>query len=309
MLTSKFDLSEDIARKIDIGQLVRLVEFLEGTLDYKLDIQFRTYMKACLAHKGIAKLELTKNTLFVYSTILTLLGPIGVLPAHYFQYVVRHIKEHESSLLDFLDVFYNRMLQSLYLMLRDSDLVLILRKYSLNRGKHAPLLIRSLSAFSGINSSQECLNAILHCTGVMLVSRPACSLHRLLSFFLRMPVVIEQFKLLKMPLEQCHKTLLAKQNSSMNVNFYVGHYAYLYQSMISIKISDLDVKNFRALMRQKKDKDSPLHTLLRAYLGDAIRHDLALEAKDEAKITQLSYIEPISLGFDMWCSTVLPSAQ
>lgn len=279
------------ARSIDTAQLVRLAE-LSGEA-----IHFRTYMKSCLNHKGIASIEKKHNKTLIRSTSLTLLGPLGVLPSHYMQYVIRHMREHETALLDFLDVLYNAMMQSLCLILKDSDLNLALTKFHLFEKE--PLLIKSLSALSGI--SRKTLASMLHCTGVMLASRPPCSLHRLLSFFLKMPVVIEQFRLLKLPLEESQKTLLSQQNSALSSSFYIGHHAYLYQSMISIKISDLDIKTFRTLMEQKKDKNSPLRTLLTAYLGDTIKHDIMLEAKEEAKPTQLFCSSPVALGFDMWC--------
>lgn len=303
MLTPKFEFAE--AKEIDIAQLIRLTEFLQEVSDLKLDFKFCTYMKSSLAHKGIAQLELElPNRYAVYSTVLTLLGPLGILPPYYRQHVIKHMKDHETTLMDFLEVFYNRMLQSLHLMLKGSDLILTLRKYALTAGRQVPLLIKCLSAFSGICHGKDTLSlsAILHCTGVMISSRPACSLHRLLSSFLRMPVVIEQFKLLKWPLESNQKTLLAKHNSVMNLSFYLGHHAYLHQNLVSIKILDLDLGTFRALMNQKKDLSSPLNTLLRAYLGKAIKCTLKLEAKEEAKPTQISCSHPAALGFDMWCS-------
>jgi type VI secretion system ImpH/TssG family protein len=289
MLTCNFAFSKNI----DIAQLVRLAA-LSGE-----ELHFRTYMKACLNHKGIASIEKKHNKTLVSSTILTLLGPLGILPSYYMQHVIKHMREHETTLLDFLDVFYNTMMQSLCLMLKNSDLNLALTRFHLFEKES--LLIKSLSAFAGI--CHKPLGAMLHCTGVMLTSRPPCSLHRLLSFFLEMPIRIEQFRLLKLPLEASQKTLLARKNSKLSNSFYIGHHAYLYQNMISIKISDLDIKTFRTLMEQKKDKNSPLRTLVKAYLGQTIRHDILLEAKEEAKPTQLSYKKPFALGFDMWCST------
>lgn len=306
MLTSNLNIDEGLARQLDITQLVRLVEFLKNVSGFEVDIKFCTYMRASLLHKGIARLEQTisEKTIHytLYTSVLTLLGPLGALPAHYNQHTIKNMKEHDTMLLKFLDVFYNRLMSLLYKIVQDSDLVLALRKYVLT--DWAEPLVTFLNSLSGIcRSATSCLGATLHSVGVMLHSRPACGLHRLLSSFLKLPIVVEQFRPLKSPLEECHKSLLAKQNSTLSSSFYVGHHAYLYQNLISVSIQDLDAKTFKALMAQKKDPNSPLHTLLRAYLGKAINYSLQLEAQEEAKLTKLSCTLPASLGSDTWCST------
>jgi type VI secretion system ImpH/TssG family protein len=318
MLSTKCKIEEYDPFDLTFEELIKLVKFTElfhSDAATPRVIQFKTYLDNLVSHNGLFQIKhhralniQTSYRYTVFSSILTLLGPKGVLPAHYTERAISLIKDNDRTMVDFLDIFYNKLMYSLYRILKGRDVALSFQIYAL--GKKLPYHVRQVGSFIGIQYEQETQNisSLLRYSGaVAMHSRSISTLQSIIAHFVAEPVLITQFVLVKMPLPKDEAVQLGRKNCSFQPSFYCGSNIYLYQNKINILIKELFLAKYKKLIFQKRDKDSVLNKLIATYLGRGIAYSLEMRVKRQEKATKWG----VALGIDMWCSncTTLASSS
>ncbi len=238
----------------------------------------------------------------VFSNILALLGPSAILPAHYTERAIALLKEDDRSMIDFVDIFYNKLMYSLYRILRGTDTVLNFQVYALRRDEKPPYVVRQIASFIGVQEGLTDLGLMLRYSGVVSMQHRSVSvLQCIISAFVNEAVFIDQFVLVKMPLLKEQQSQIGKKKCSLTQSLYCGSNVYLYQNKINIKIQNLTLQAYKKLIAQKRDKSSALNNLISNYLGRGLSYDLELRVKESEKATRCCFL---ALGIDVWCSNL-----
>ncbi len=98
--------------------LLTSVRYLEQSLCQNLQtkLQFHQYVAPVYPKQLVAHLRYCprNNTVHIYSHVLGLLGITGALPAIYTEYTQQALKQKNSALRDFYDLFYDRLVNYYY---------------------------------------------------------------------------------------------------------------------------------------------------------------------------------------------------
>jgi type VI secretion system ImpH/TssG family protein len=311
MLSPRCKIEDYNVEELTFAELVKFVELFEFDATTSRIIQFKTYLDGLVSHKGLVEIKQDFSPKFVnrssykytvFSNILALLGPSAILPAHYTERAVALLKEDDRSMIDFIDIFYNKLMYSLYRILRGTDTVLNFQVYALRNNEKLPYVVRQIASFIGIRDGIKDLSSMLRYSGVVAVqNRSASVLQGMICAFINEAVFIDQFALVKVPLTKQQRSQIGKSNCSLSQSLYCGSNAYLYQNKISIKIKNLNRQSYKKLIAQKRDKNSPLNKLISNYLGRGLTYDLELRVKENEKSTRLHFL---ALGVDLWCSNL-----
>jgi type VI secretion system protein ImpH len=311
MLSAKCKIEDYNISELTFGELVKFIELFRYSSSSRRLIQFKTYLDASVAHNGIVQIKqnwspagtiLPSYAYTIFSNIITLLGPTGILPSHYTERAIAFLREGDKTMIDFLDIFYNKLMYSLYRILRYSDVLLSFQLYALGKEARLPYVVRQVGSFVGVQYEQgmKDMSMMLRYSGVLAMhSRSACVLQGILSSFIECFVSIDQFILIKTPLPKCEQTRLGRNS---HLTFYCASNVYLSQSKILITIRNLSIARYRQLVQQKRDQNSPLNRLLSVYLGSRTTYEIILIPKEPEKLTQLLARDTPKLGIDLWCS-------
>jgi type VI secretion system ImpH/TssG family protein len=310
MLSTKYKIQEYTPFNLTFEELVKFVELFQSDVSPARIIQFKTYLDSLASSNGIFQIKHNLRTsnsyrYTVFSNILTLLGPRGILPAHYTERAITLLKDGDRTMVDFLDIFYNKLMYSLYRILKSGDLTLAFQLYALGQNQRLPYLVRQVGAFMGIECTLVAQNIgsfFRYSGAIAMHARSVATLQNIVSYFVEEPVFIEQFTLIKMSLPKAERVQLGAQHCSLKPSFYCGSNIYLYQNKINILIKELSLKKYKKLIVQKRNKDSPLNKLLKAYLGRGIAYSLELSVCNTEKATKFCTQNSLALGIDMWCS-------
>ncbi len=314
MLSPQCKIEDYNIETLSFSDLVKFVELFQCEPSQSRIIQFKTYLEDLVSHKGFVQIRRNTTSVFenrsayqytVFSNMLTLLGPSAILPAHYTERAIALLKEDDRSMIDFVDIFYNKLMYSLYRILKSSDTVLSFQIYSLRRASRLPYVVRQVASFVGVQDDIKDLSTMLRYSGVVAMhTRSASILQGMVSAFVKEPILITQFILVKLPIAKANLSQLGRKHCVLNDSLYCGSNAYLYQNKIIIKIKNLTLQKYKKLVAQKRDKSSPLNMLISNYLGRGLSYEVDLRVKESEKLTRYTSHKPLALGIDLWCSNL-----
>jgi type VI secretion system ImpH/TssG family protein len=311
MLSPKCKIEDYKIDELTFAELVKFVELFQLGPSTSRIIQFKTYLEGLVSHKGLVQIKQNSSPQFenkssykytVFSNMLALLGPSAILPSHYTERAIALLKEDDRTMVDFVDIFYNKLMYSLYRILRGTDTVLNFQIYALKKAEKLPYVVRQVASFTGIWECITDLSLMLRYSGIVAMQhRSVAVLQGIISSFVKEAVFIDQFVLLKMPLTREQQSQIGRKNCSLSQSLYCGNNVYLYQNKIRIKIKNLTLQVYKRLVAQKRDKNSVLNKLISNYLGRGLSYDLELRVKESEKATRCCFL---ALGIDVWCSNL-----
>jgi type VI secretion system protein ImpH len=238
-------------------------------------------------------------------TFLGLTGPNGVLPRHYTELMIQRVREGDTSLRDFLDLFHHRLISLFFRAWEKYRLPIGYERSQLDdRSGQPDLVTQSLYCLVGMgtNALRGRLKAddvddevFLHYSGMFAhYPRSALALECLLEDYLRLPTQVLQVQgqwLLISREEQARmpsKQLPQGRNNELGVSVIVGQRVWDIQGKFRIKLGPLTWKQFRALMPHGKAL-RPLCQLTRSFVGPDLDFDVQPLVKgEEVPPSQLS---------------------
>jgi type VI secretion system protein ImpH len=247
--------------------------------------------------------------------VMGLNGPSGVLPGHYSQLVMETLREKNTALRDFLDMFNHRAL---------SLFARAMEKYRLplayERAGHESLDTISSALYALIGMHEPTLRrrlavpdaALLFYSGHMArTTRPAGALGQMLSEYFERPVRIGQFQGRWVGLPETEQTRLgggrgnAGRYAELGVSTVIGSRIWDVQGSFRVRLGPLDYAQFLDFMPDGAQM-AELAALTRSYVGPALSFDVQLTLK-AGKIPPLRLTRDEKAGPRLGWNTWLPT--
>ncbi len=231
--------------------------------------------------------------------VMGLNGPSGVLPGHYSQLVMETLREKNTALRDFLDLFNHRALS---LFVRAMEKYRLALAYESAGHEDLDTVSNALYALIGMNEPalrrrQAVPDATLlfYSGHLSRATRPAGALGQILSDYFERPVTIAQFQGRWVSLPESEQTRLGVGSrgnyAQLGVSSVIGSRMWDVQGSFRVRLGPLDYPQFLDFMPDGPQM-AELAALTRTYVGPALSFDvqLTLQAKE---------IPPLKLSNDL----------
>lgn len=214
-----------------------------------------------------------------------LIGPLGVLPAHYNELVLERLRLRDTTLRDFLDLFHHRALSFFYRAWRKYRLPFEFEAAEQASGEDT--FTRAFLSVAGLGS--EALRGRTHLDDLsfayysgQLAHRPrsAAGLEGLLGDYFGFRVRIEQFVGQWLDIPPGQRSSLAAfplaDAPGLGQGFVLGSRTFDVRSKIRVHAGPLSYRQYRAIVPGSPGHDR-LRDLTRLYLGPGMDFDLVVE--------------------------------
>ncbi|KAA0590018.1 type VI secretion system baseplate subunit TssG [Azospirillum oryzae] len=220
----------------------------------------------------------------VVGAFLGLVGPLGVLPQHYTEIMIRSLRERNRSLRDFFDVFHHRSFSLFYRAWAKYRLPV---SFERGQGSREPDPVSTtLSSFVGIGQPSLTKRLVvedetlLHYSGLLSRgTRSAVDLQEMLSDFLGRPVMVESFVGGWLPIAADGQTRLPTlaepegRHCRLGIDALAGDRAWDVQGKFRLRIGPLNHDQFRDFMPEGREFRK-LRDLVRMYVGPELDFEL-----------------------------------
>lgn len=215
---------------------------------------------------------------------LGLVGPLGVLPQHYTEQMIRSLRERNRALRDFFDVFHHRSFSLFYRAWAKYRLPVSFERGQ--GGREPDPVSTAIGSFVGIGQPSLTKRlavedaTLLHYSGLLSRGpRSAADLQEMLSDFLGRPVTVESFVGGWLPIAPDGQTRLASlsepdgQHCRLGIDALAGDRAWDVQGKFRLRIGPLDRAQFRDFMPEGREFRK-LQDLVRIYVGPELDFEL-----------------------------------
>jgi type VI secretion system protein ImpH len=230
--------------------------------------------------------------------MMGLCGVSGVLPLHYTQYVLDALRQKNSALRDFLDIFNHRALS---LFLRASRKYRQPLAYEYARGDSIDDFRSALLALVGmreptLQGRQPLLDeTILYYAGHFAHQpRTASGLQEMLGEYLEQRVVVLQFqgRWLTLPMEERTRLTVGVETpaayAALGTSAFLGARSWDVNGTFRIRLGSLDYEDFVTFLPDGI-RQGRLTALTRSYVGPALGFELQL-------VLKASEVPPLALS-------------
>jgi type VI secretion system protein ImpH len=247
-------------------------------------------------------------------TVMGLNGPSGVLPGHYSQRVMEELRQKNSALRDFLDIFNHRAMS---LFLRSHEKYRLPLAFERAGHKDQDSITTALYALIGwldpaLRRRQPVADATLlfYAGHLSQWPRTAGALSVILSDYFEQPVTVLQFQGRWVELPEPEQTTIGRGNgghssyAQLGVNTVIGSHIWDIQGAFRIRLGPLDYSEFCAFM-PLGPRMAELAALTRSHAGPALSFDVQLILKaQQVPALQLTSDEAgPRLGWNTWLPT------
>lgn len=327
----------DAFQKFDFYQAVRLLEVVRAQTVSKTGSQ-----QALLGHAGPPDNEATRfrgiptlsfppspichaeqtyddvdgdpHQIEIAVAFLSLFGTQGALPRHYTEHVVERVRNGDSSLLEFLNLFQHRTLSFLYrawVKHRISPSVQLGRLA--DRDSSIDQITEILLALCGLGTRQLIAQSHIDPDFVAFysghlsrnVSRTE-SLHKIVSDYYGIPVQIVEFIGRWVPIpesSQSHLERSPRANANLGSNAVSGSRMFDQTSTVRLRLGPLSYADFQRFLPGCRDYEQ-LCQVVRYLLGIEFDFEVQLVLKaTEVPMGQLGSVAGPRLGVDFWVSS------
>lgn len=252
------------------------------------------------------------------TTFFGLVGPQGVLPQHYTTLLIQRLRERDTSLRDFLDLFHHRLVSLFYRAWeKHRHYVGYERRRRTARGGEDPLTTALLSA---VGLGTEGLTRRLRIDDQAIVfyaghfahqPRSASALESVLADYFGVPLAVEQFqgRWLYLADDDCSRmpsgALWSGRHCRLGQDLIVGQRVWDVQSKFRLRIGPVGYAEFASLM-PSGGRLLPLCQLTRLYAGAEWEFDVQVVLRrDETPGCQLG--DRSYLGWNTWVRSLPPT--
>jgi type VI secretion system protein ImpH len=243
---------------------------------------------------------------------LGLIGPSGVLPQHYTQLAIERVRQKDTALRDFLDMFHHR-LASLFFRAWEKYRPAV--GYERAESQHLPLGSDPFSAavFSAAGFGTDYLrgrleipdDCFLYYAGLFGSAPPsAVSLERMIEDYFGIPASVVQFEgqwlQLSAPDQSRMSRLDWEANNCLGTNVVAGQRVWGVENRFRLRLGPLRYAEFRSLM-PGGDRLERVAQFVRTYVGPEFDFDIqpVLRA-DEVPALRLGGEGSPQIGWNSW---------
>lgn len=282
-------------------------------------VRFQALASLAFPSASVAKLERpAQGPPRLQTTFFGLIGPAGVLPQHYTTLLIQRLRERDTSLRDFLDLFHHRLVSLFYRAWeKHRHYVGYERRRRTGRGGEDPLTAALLSLVGlgteGLNHRLKVDDqAVVYYAGQFSHQpRSASALESLLADYFGVPLAVDQFqgRWLYLADDDCSRfpsgANLLGRHCRLGQDLIVGQRVWDVQSKFRLRIGPVGYDDFAQFM-PSGDRLRPLCQMTRLYAGAEWEFDVqVILRREEAGGCQLG--DSSRLGWNSWVRSEPPS--
>ena len=287
-----------IKENTNLIDAIKIIKFFSYVHNEDAKLVFKQYYKSLNKESDLYYLDNYEDKVKVYqihSSIMSFIGPRGILPCHYSEKVVLDLKNKDTSLLDFLNIFYDAI-QNVFVKIVTDYNVLEYFKYSLFRCSG----VSEIGGFCSLLDKDLTHNVIVNASLFTIITNPVSMLKRLVSNLFNVKVEIKEFVKEYVDLNKSDLSKLGMIR--LGCDFVLGGRVCIVQNKIKIVLKDLSLQKHIFIQNIVKDRKHFFHRLLRFWLGYSINYKIVAQPrKPQIKKTILSTQKPLMLGRNFWC--------
>jgi len=248
-------------------------------------VRFSAHASLAFPASEVQSLNYRKNQppLMVVN-FMGLIGPLGVLPIHYTEFVQRRTAAGDTSARDFFDLFHHRIISLFYRAWQKYHFQTVHGRGKQDRFR---LYLQSLVGLGHDELLRRQVvpdDALLFHAGLLTQQpRSAVGCERFLEDYFRVPVRIEQFVGAWYRLEIDSQTCFRDQDGiseNLGGGAVVGDEVWDPQAGLRVVLGPLTLAQYREFL-PVGNAHKPLRTLVRFYAGDEVDFELQLILKRE----------------------------
>lgn len=293
----------NVNKEQDVVEIIRLLYVFSVAHKQKLTLTFTQYYKNLNLPNGIYQTKQIRSNKYHLSTnILAFIGAFGILPNHYTKRAAISAKNADNSMINFLDAFYNLIMQLFSEIIIHFDLLECIKHYAISKTHYVPRTISNIFGIKGIKliSYEETIGPCIlkNISHFSIFSKPKSLLESLLSNTFLVKTKIIEFAKEKVPIKNIDKYCIRTLGNNISLNaYYLENHIYLRQEKIDIVFYDLDAKMHFNFLNTLKQKKNLLKQILESYLGNYIKYNMCLIFKN-VEASYLSKSTPPSLSIN-----------
>jgi type VI secretion system protein ImpH len=267
-------------------------------------VRFGSHPDPSFPASEIQALDRTQVPAQMRVNFMGLTGPLGVMPLPYSSLVRERLREKDSSMRDFFDIFNHRIISLFCLAFEKYRFAIPYERGERDRFSHHVLGLIGLGT-PGLQDRQDVPDdTLLFYSGLLsLHTRSAVALRQLLIDYYNVPVEIEQFVGVWRPVETDSQCSFSEENNySERLGFgaMVGDEIWDQQSRVRIRLGPLTMRQYVDFL-----PGGEAHRRIRAitefYAGGEYDMELQLVLKrEEVPPCELNAGEGPRLGWTSW---------
>jgi type VI secretion system protein ImpH len=212
-------------------------------------------------------------------TFMGLIGPSGVLPHWYNELCLERVKNKDSSLVDFLDMFHHRLISLFYLAWKRSRITVNFQSGGNDRFSARLRSLIGLGSGSGTLPQGIRAESLLYFSGLIARRSPSVSaIESAVSHFAGQKAVIHQFVERAIELPRSERTSIGRANSALGENVVCGSLVWENTSKFRIDLGPMGSAEFSKFLPGKELLRS-IFSLVRFIVGIEYEFDLRLILK------------------------------
>lgn len=213
-----------------------------------------------------------------------LFGPCGVLPQAYTELIISRVRERDTALRDFLDLFNHRAISLFYQAWEKYRFTVAYERGERDRFSFVLLDLIGLGTPGLANRQAVRDDALLYYAGLLAQHpRSALALEQLLEDFFEVPVEIVQFAgdwYRLEPEAQSWLTETDRDNEQLAVGAVLGDEVWDPQARVRIRLGPLALDDYLEFLPTGSAFE-PLRALVRFFAGDELDFEVQLILKRE----------------------------
>lgn len=248
-------------------------------------VHFKVHQSLAFPASQIQKIEwFDDKPPEMYVNFMGLTGPLGVLPYNYTLLIMDRLREKDSTLADFLDLFHHRLLSLFYQAWEKYRFPVAYERDGIDRFSKQ---VRCLVGI-GTPKMQDRLpvrdEVLLYYSGLLaLQPKSATALEAMLQDYFRAPFEVVQFVGAWYPLaesDQCSFSGFGAASEMLGAGAVVGDEVWSQQSRARIKIGPLSRRRYEEFLPDGSAFE-PLKALVRFFAGFDVDFEVQLVLERE----------------------------
>ena len=211
-------------------------------------------------------------------------GPMGTMPLYYTELILERLRQKDTALSSFLDLFNHRLVSLFYQAWEKYRVTVAYERGERDRFSHILMDVVGLGTDFLDNRQIIRDDSLLFYSGLLGIhSRPAGALRQILWDYFDVPVELEQLVGAWHPLEENNQCKFDKANSyseQAGMGAIVGDEIWDQQSGVRIRLGPLTLKQYLDFL-PTGSAYQPLQAILRFFSGWEIDYEVQLVLKRE----------------------------
>ena len=210
-----------------------------------------------------------------------LIGPSGILPHWYNELSMERLRNKDSALVEFLDMFHHRLISLLYLAWKRSRITVHYRRGGTDR------FSARFRSMIGLGSDKSALpqgivvESLLYFAGLISRQSPTvAAIESAVSHFSGQKTVVNQFVERTIKLPESDLTSIGKVNSALGENALCGSLVWDNMSKFCIELGPMTAPDFKRFLPGREMLSSIL-ALVRFIVGIEYEFEICLILKND----------------------------